>query len=72
MAKKVTEIEKVGRGERQSNLELGCCVLSLWRVTLLHVAGIWSQLWQQSRKAGSRDSEEERLALTPFIQEGQG
>lgn len=54
MAKRrVTEKEKVrGRGKKQP----GCYMESEWRETLLHVAGIWSQLWQQSRKARSRES----------------
>lgn len=43
--------QKRGESNRPEHAELG-------RLTLLHVAGIWSQLW-----CGSRDSEEERLAL---------
>lgn len=65
----MTEKENWGE-EKQS--KPGCYMQSEWRVTLLRVVGIWSQLWQQLRKARSRESEGERLALAAFTQERQG
>lgn len=69
---RVSKKETTGKGRKSTTWEFGCCRQSYWRVTLLHVAGIWSQLWQQHSKARSTDSEEEWLALTDFTQERQG
>lgn len=55
-----------GKRRKSTTWEFGCCRQSYWRATLLHVAGIWSQLWQQHSKARSMESEEEWLALTDY------
>ena len=52
--------QKRGESNRPEHAELR-------RLTLLHVADIWSQLW-----SGSRDSEEKRLALKAFTWQRQG